>query len=71
MITNTGQIKAILLENKLAEKHLERKLIRTTEMLIKSDVHTGRFMDVKMDGTPFKGIRREKAMDVINKLKDR
>ncbi len=43
----------------------------TTGMWIKRDTHTGRFMDVKMDGTPFKGVRREKAMDVINKLKDK
>ena len=49
----------------------DRKLNTTTDRWIKRDVHTGRFMDVKMDGTPFKGIRREKAMDVINKLKDR
>jgi len=27
---------------------------------IKRDAQTGRFMDVKSDGSPFKGVRREK-----------
>lgn len=27
---------------------------------VKRDAHTGRFMDVKQDGTPFKGVRKEK-----------
>ncbi|WP_417657091.1 hypothetical protein [Pseudidiomarina aestuarii] len=27
---------------------------------IKRDADSGRFMDVKSDGTPFKGVRREK-----------
>lgn len=27
---------------------------------IKRDTTTGRFMDVKQDGTPFKGVRKEK-----------
>ena len=27
---------------------------------VKRDAQTGRFMDVKSDGTPFKGVRREK-----------
>lgn len=27
---------------------------------IKRDSNTGRFMDVKNDGTPFKGVRKEK-----------
>jgi hypothetical protein len=27
---------------------------------IKRDANTGRFMDVKQDGTPFKGVRKEK-----------
>lgn len=26
----------------------------------KRDTNTGRFMDVKQDGTPFKGVRKEK-----------
>ncbi len=54
-----------------AVKDRTQVLNSTTGMWIKRDVHTGRFMDVKMDGTPFKGVRREKAMDVINKLKDK
>jgi len=31
-----------------------------TEQWVKRDTETGRFMDVKQDGTPFKGVRREK-----------
>lgn len=27
---------------------------------VKRDSDTGRFMDVKKDGTPFKGVRKEK-----------
>ncbi len=27
---------------------------------VKRDVKTGRFMDVKSDGTPFKGVRKER-----------
>lgn len=27
---------------------------------VKRDAATGKFMDVKQDGTPFKGIRKEK-----------
>lgn len=27
---------------------------------VKRDATTGRFMDVKSDGTPFKGVRKEK-----------
>ena len=30
------------------------------EMWIKRDADTGRLMDVKKDGTPFKGVRKEK-----------
>lgn len=30
-----------------------------TEQWIKRDSKTGRFIDVKQDGTPFKGIRKE------------
>jgi hypothetical protein len=40
-------------------------------MYVKHNTHTEKFMDVKIDGTPFKKERREKAMDVIKKLKDR
>jgi len=31
-----------------------------TEQWVKRDTETGRFMDGKKDGTPFKGVRREK-----------
>ncbi len=31
-----------------------------TEQWVKRDTTTGKFMDVKSDGTPFKGIRKEK-----------
>lgn len=31
-----------------------------TEQFVKRDTGTGRFMDVKVDGKPFKGIAREK-----------
>ncbi len=27
---------------------------------VKRDANTGRFMDVKQDGTPFRGVRKEK-----------
>jgi len=31
-----------------------------TEQFVKRDTNTGRFIDVKSDGTPFKGVRKEK-----------
>lgn len=31
-----------------------------TNQFVKRDTNTGRFMDVKQDGTPFKGVRKEK-----------
>ena len=31
-----------------------------TEQWVKRDSETGKFMDVKEDGTPFKGVRKEK-----------
>ena len=31
-----------------------------TEQYVKRDTSTGRFMDVKQDGTPFKGVTKEK-----------
>ncbi len=31
-----------------------------TNQFVKRDAATGRFMDVKQDGTPFKGVRKEK-----------
>jgi hypothetical protein len=30
------------------------------DRFIKRDTETGRFMDQKQDGTPFKGVRKEK-----------
>lgn len=32
----------------------------TIDRYVKRDTETGRFMDVKSDGTPFKGVRKEK-----------
>ncbi|WP_281638056.1 hypothetical protein [Flavobacterium marginilacus] len=32
----------------------------TTEQWVKRDANTGRFMDVKQDGNPFKGVLKEK-----------
>ena len=31
-----------------------------TRQYVKRDAETGLFMDVKKDGTPFKGVRKEK-----------
>ena len=31
-----------------------------TDQWVKRDGDTGRFMDVKQDGSPFKGVRKEK-----------
>lgn len=31
-----------------------------TQQWVKRDTETGRFMDVKQDGEPFKGVRRER-----------
>lgn len=31
-----------------------------TKQYVKRDTATGRFMDVKQDGTPWKGVRKEK-----------
>ncbi|MBN8565727.1 MAG: hypothetical protein J0M25_03185 [Flavobacteriales bacterium] len=31
-----------------------------TEQWVKRDASSGRFMDVKQDGTPFKGVTKEK-----------
>ena len=33
-----------------------------TEQWVKRDKDTGRFMDVKQDGTPFKGVRKESEL---------
>lgn len=32
-----------------------------TKKWVKRNVETGKFMDVKQGGTPFKGVRKEKA----------
>ena len=32
----------------------------STDTWVKRDTETGRFMDVKSDGEPFKGVRKEK-----------
>ena len=32
----------------------------STQQWVKRDAGTGRFMDVKKDGEPFKGVRKEK-----------
>ena len=34
-----------------------------TEHYVKRDAETGQFMDQKSDGTPFKGVRKEKPHD--------
>jgi hypothetical protein len=31
-----------------------------TDQFVKRDTNTGQFMDVKQDGTPFKGVTKEK-----------
>lgn len=31
-----------------------------TDQWVKRDAKTGQFLDVKKDGTPFKGVRKEK-----------
>ena len=31
-----------------------------TDQFVKRDADTGQFMDVKQDGKPFKGVRKEK-----------
>ena len=32
-----------------------------TNQWVKRNAETGQFMDVKQDGTPFKGVRKEKS----------
>jgi hypothetical protein len=47
-----------------ARKGAVRKRSQTynpvTEQYVKRDTDTGRFLDVKEDGKPFKGVRKEK-----------
>lgn len=31
-----------------------------TQQFVKRNAETGRFMDIKQNGTPFKGVRKEK-----------
>lgn len=33
-----------------------------TDQWVKRDTETGQFMDVKKDGNPFKGVRKEKSV---------
>lgn len=40
-------------------KERSQVLNPVTEQWVKRDANTGRFMDVKQDGTPFKGVRKE------------
>ncbi len=43
----------------------------TTGNYVKRDTSTGRFLDVKSDGTPFKGVRKEKSAVKANPSIDR
>lgn len=43
-----------------AVKSRSQTLNPKTEQWTKRDSHTGKFMDGKKDGTPFKGVRKEK-----------
>ena len=47
-----------------ARKGAARKRSQTfnpvTKQFVKRDADTGRFLDVKEDGKPFKGVRKEK-----------
>lgn len=43
-----------------AEKDRSQTFNPFTKQWVKRDSDTGRFMDVKKDGTPFKGVRKEK-----------
>lgn len=36
-----------------------------TDQWVKRDTETGRFIDVKQDGTPFKGVRKEDRKSVV------
>ena len=37
----------------------DRSQVKTSVGWVKRDAETGRFLDVKSDGEPFKGVRRE------------
>jgi hypothetical protein len=43
-----------------AVKQRTQTLNPVTKQWVKRDSETGRFMDVKKDGTPFKGVTKEK-----------
>ena len=43
-----------------AVKKRSQTLNTKTDQWVKRDADTGKFMDVKQDGTPFKGVRKEK-----------
>ena len=43
-----------------AVKGRSQTLNPVTKQWVKRDSDTGRFMDVKKNGTPFKGVRKEK-----------
>ena len=40
--------------------------IPKTEQGVKKDKGTGRFTDVKQDGTPFKGVRKRVCQNEVN-----
>lgn len=44
-----------------AVKNRSQVLNPTTGKYVKRDTKTGRFIDVKADGKPFKGVRKEKT----------
>ncbi|MEN9935878.1 MAG: hypothetical protein RLZZ387_2457 [Chloroflexota bacterium] len=46
-----------------AVKQRSQTLNPNTGQWVKRDTESGRFMDVKRDGAPFKGVRREKGSD--------
>ncbi len=47
-------------QRKGAVKERSQVLNPKTGRYVKRDAATGKFMDVKQDGTPFKGVRKEK-----------
>lgn len=47
-------------QRKGAVKERSQVLNPKTDRYVKRDAATGKFMDVKQDGTPFKGVRKEK-----------
>jgi hypothetical protein len=67
MATNTGQS-----SRNGAVKVRSQVFNPSTGNFVKRDSATGRFLDVKSDGKPFKGVKREetfvKANPSVNKL---